>query len=129
MLTSLLHGQAPLLLLLFFVLPQLILARVPITSLPIASFFNIFNTYPSTGNGGCDRDSPDGIPMMLHTLNSLGGAWAVAQTTSQNLPSYPTETYIRGLLFLFFGITFQADQQLNADPNNVNAYNAILSTV
>lgn len=65
--------------------------------------------------------------MMTHTLGSLGGTSAVAQTVAQNLPNYPTETYIRALLFLFFGITFQANHQLNPDADNVNAFRNITS--
>lgn len=65
---------------------------------------------------------------MNHVLDSLGGANAIAQTVVQDLPSYPTQTYVRGLLFLFFGITFLSDHQINPDPgqNNENAYDDIL---
>ena len=67
--------------------------------------------------------------MMSHVLDSLGGANAIAQTVVQDLPTYVTQTYVRGLLFLFFGITFLADHEINPDPgqNNQNAYNDILS--
>ena len=69
--------------------------------------------------------------MISHVLDSLGGANAIAQTVVEDLPTYATQTYVRGLLFLFFGITFLADHEINPDPgqNNQNAYNDILSGV
>lgn len=65
--------------------------------------------------------------MLEHTLKSLGGASAIAQTVAQDLPNYPSQTYIRGLLYLFFGITFQWNHQLDPDVNNVDAFNSISS--
>ena len=67
--------------------------------------------------------------MISHVLDSLGGANAISQTVVEDLPTYATQTYVRGLLFLFFGITFLADHEINPDPgeNNQNAYNDILS--
>ena len=67
--------------------------------------------------------------MLDRTLKSLGGASAIAQTVAQDLPTYPTQAYIRGLLFLFFGITFQMNHQLNPDIDNVNAYNFIAGMI
>ena len=69
--------------------------------------------------------------MMNHVLDSLGGANAIAQTVVQDLPTYATQTYVRGLLYLFFGITFLADHEINPDPgqDNQNAYNNISSWV
>ena len=69
--------------------------------------------------------------MISHVLDSLGGANAIAQTVVEDLPTYATQTYVRGLLFLFFGITFLADHEINPDPgqNNQDAYNDILSRV
>lgn len=128
MLNSLLHGHAPLQLLLFSTLSPLVLARVPITPLSYSTFDSSFNLYPLSGNGGCNRPTPNGRPMMQPTLKSLGGVSAIAQTLVQNLPSYPTQQEIRGLLFLFFGITFQANHQLNPATDNVNAYNNIINT-
>ena len=58
--------------------------------------------------------------MMSHVLDSLGGTNAIAQTVVQDLPTYPTQKYIRGLLFLFFGITFFTDHQINPGPNQIN---------
>ena len=122
------YGHAFLQLLLYFTLPQTSLsARIPIHPLPQQVFYNTFNIYTPTGKGGCYRNAPNGVQMMAHTIGSLGGALAVAQTVAQNLPNYPTETYIRALLFLFFGITFQANHQLRPDVDNVNAFNNITS--
>lgn len=67
--------------------------------------------------------------MLDRTLKSLGGASALAQTVAQDLPTYSTQIYIRGLLFLFFGITFQIDHQLSPDFDNVDAYNLIASMI
>lgn len=67
--------------------------------------------------------------MMKYVLKSLGGANAIAQTAVLELPTYPTQINVRGLLFLFFGITFLEDHQINPDPDqgNVLAYQVVLS--
>ena len=122
-----LSAHASLRLLLFLTLPHRLLARVAIDPLPQQTFYNTFKTYLGRGPGGCDRSAPNGVQMMQHTLDSLGGVYAISQTVAQDLPSYPTQTYIRGLMFVFFGITFQANHQINADTENVNAYNDITS--
>lgn len=67
--------------------------------------------------------------MFERTLKSLGGASAIAQTVAQDLPTYPTQVYIRGLLFLFFGITFQMNHELNPDIDNMLAYYFILGMI
>lgn len=127
MLIPLVDSPTNLQLLVLFTLSQLILARIPIVPLAYSQFANSFNLYPLSGNGGCNRDSPDGLPMLQHTLKSLGGAWAIAETVVQDLPNYPTQIYIRGLLYQFFGILFQENHQLNPHPDNVAAYNLIAS--
>ena len=129
MLSRCLCGYAPLQFLLFLTLGQLISARIPIAPLTEQSFLSSFVTNDRTQKGGCDRNAPNGVPMWNYTLGSLGGAWAIAQTVSRDLPNYPTNTYIRGLLFLFFGITFEASHQLNPDQDNVNAFNNIIGMV
>ena len=109
-------------------LPHGILARVAIDSLSMRQFTTSFKIYLGSGPGGCSRNAPNGVSMGNQVLDSLGGANAIAQTMVQDLPTYPTQTYVRGLLFLFFGITFLADHSINPDPvqNNLNAYNNIL---
>ena len=116
------------LLALLTLVPRAIPARVPIDTLSSQQFTTSFKAYLGTGPGGCSRTAPNGAPMMNHVLDSLGGARAIAQTVVQDLPTYPDQTYIRGLLFLFFGITFLADHSINPDStqNNINAYNDIL---
>ena len=120
--------QAPFGLLVFLILLHPIPARVPIEPLSEDQLFNSFNLYPINGPGGCGRYAPNGVPMMPFVLKSLGGANAIVQTVLQDLPTYPTQIYVRGLLFLFFGITFLADHQINpiAREGNENAYNNIL---
>lgn len=115
--------QAPLGLLAFLTLAPAILARVAIEPLSSQQLTTSFRTYLGSQPGGCGRGS-----MMSHVLDSLGGANAIAQTVVQDLPTYLSQTYVRGLLFLFFGITFLSDHQINTDPaqNNQNAYNDIL---
>ena len=122
-------SQAPLGLLAFLtLLPRAIPARVPIGSLSLQQFTTSFKGYPGRGPGGCSRNAPNRLSMENHVLDSLGGANAIAQTVVQDLPTYQTQTYIRGLLFLFFGITFLADHSINPDStqNNLDAYNDIL---
>ena len=67
--------------------------------------------------------------MMQYVLKALGGANAIAQTAILELPTYPTQINVRGLLFLFFGITLLENHQINPDPaqSNVLANHAILS--
>lgn len=115
--------QAPLGLLAFLTLAPAILARVAIEPLSSQQFTTSFRTYLGSQPGGCGRGS-----MMSHVLDSLGGANAIAQTVVQDLPTYSSQTYVRGLLFLFFGITFLSDHQINPYPaqNNQNAYKDIL---
>lgn len=67
--------------------------------------------------------------MLQRSFNSLGGAYAVSQTTVRDLFNDLSQTYIRGLLFLFFGITFQQSHQLNPDENNVDPFNLIISAI
>ena len=116
-------------LLLFLTLPQQIMARAPLNSLSYAVFSNSFILYDPSGKGGCNRNAPNGAPMLQRTQMSLGGAWALSQTVADDLPNYSSQTYIRGLLFLFFGITFQENHELNPDQNNVNAFNFIAGMV
>ena len=116
-------------LLLFFTLSQQIIARAPLTPLSLAEFSNSFNLYDLTGKGGCNRNAPNGVPMLQRSLTTLGGARALSRTVTDDLPNYYSQTYIRGLLFLFFGITFQENHELNPDVNNVNAFNHIAGMV
>ncbi|KAM0799915.1 hypothetical protein BDR22DRAFT_973322 [Usnea florida] len=127
MLKPFLPAYTSLTFLLFLTLPHLLLARVPIRPLPSLLFQNAFNTYPGNDGGSCNRDAPNGVPMMSHVLKSLGGSWAISKTVSQDLPSYPTSPYIRGLMFLFFGITFRANRQISPSNGNVQAYNDIIN--
>ena len=127
MLKPFLSAYTSLAFLLFLTLPHLLLARVPIRPLPSLLFENAFNTYPGNDGGSCNRNAPNGVPMMSHVLKSVGGSWAISKTVLQDLPSYPTSTYIRGLMFLFFGITFRANHQISPSAGNVQAYNDIIS--
>lgn len=130
MFSSLLDGYAPLQLLLFFTLPRMISAtppRVPIQPLTLRVFSRIFNAYDPNQRGGCNRTAPNGIPMMQHTLASLGGVLSIVDSVNRNISNYPTQVSTRGLLFLFFGITFQENHQLTTDADNLNAYNNIRS--
>ena len=129
MFICLFHHHAILELLLFLTLPQQIMARSPLNPLSSAIFSNSFILYDPTGKGGCNRNAPNGAPMLQHSLTSLGGAWALSQTVADDLPNYYSQTYIRGLLFLFFGITFLENHELNPDQNNVNAFNHIAGMV
>ena len=129
MFVYLFHHRALLELLLFLTLPQQIIARVPITPLSYAVFSNSFNLYDPSGKGGCNRNAPNGAPMLQRVQMSLGGAWALSQTVADDLPNYSSQTYIRGLLFMFFGITFQENHELNPDGNNVDAFNFIAGMV
>ncbi len=122
-------SRAPLgLLAVLTLLPHGILARVAIDPLSMQQFTTSFKASLGTGPGGCSRSAPNGASMQNQVLDSLGGANAIAQTVVQDLPTYPTQTYVRGLLFLFFGITFLADHSINPEPvqDNLNAYNRIL---
>lgn len=62
---------------------------------------------------------------MQHTLASLGGVLSIVDSVNRNISNYPTQVSTRGLLFLFFGITFQENHQLTTDADNLNAYNNI----
>ena len=114
--------QVPFRLLLFLILLHPIPARVDIKPLSEDQFFNSFNAYPANEPGGCGRYAPNGISMMSHVLDSLGGTNAIAQTVVQDLPTYSNQMYIRGLLFLFFGITFFTDHQINPGLNHTNQF-------
>ena len=129
MFVCLFHHHALLELLLLLTLPQQITARSPLNPLSFAVFSNTFNLYDLTGKGGCNRNAPNGAPMLQRSLTSLGGAWALSQTVADDLPNYSSQTYIRGLLFLFFGITFQENHELNPDESNMNAFNFITGMV
>ena len=129
MFVCLFHHHALLGLLLSLTLCQQIIARTPINPLSYEVFSNSFNLYDPSGKGGCNRNAPNGAPMLQRVQMSLGGAWALSQTVANDLPNYSSQTYIRGLLFLFFGITFQENHELNPDGNNVNAFNFIAGMV
>ena len=119
--------QAPFELLVFLTLLHPIPARVPIKPLSNKQFFNNFRTFPISGEGGYRRNSLKGIPMLPYVLKSLSSVNAIVQTVVQDLPTYPTQIYVRGLLFLFFGIIFRTDHQINPDSlENQNAYDNIL---
>ena len=129
MLIRLIHGHGPLLFVVLYIVLQLVSARVPITPLSNEQLDNAFKFYPGKETGGCNRNTPDGVPMLEHTRQSLSGASALAQTVVQELPNYSTQPYIRGLLYLFFGITFQWNYQLNPDLDNVHAFSFISSMI
>ena len=120
-------SRAPLGLLALLTLPPHgILARVPISRLPPLQFLDSFNAYPGRGPGGCSRSAPNGVPMLDRVFKSLGGANAIAQTMVQDLPTYPNQTYVRGLLFLFFGITFLEDHSINPIQDGLETYKRVL---
>lgn len=126
MLSSFLDGHALLQLLLFLILSPLATpARPPIRSLNPRVFTKTFNTYQPRQRGGCVRTAPNGVPMMQHVLASLGGALTILDSVNRNISNYPTQVSTRGLLFLFFGIIFQENHQLDPDEDNLNAYKNI----
>lgn len=100
------------LLLLFFVTTSLALTP--------DKFLDTFRVdTPVNGPGGCSRDSPNGQYMLWPVIEATGDAFNTAALVQQQLGSYnvnsPSSKRLRGLLFLFFGITFGDTYQLSPD--------------
>ena len=94
----------------------IIKTSLAITEQQLKNTFN-FHDPGNTEGGGCDRNSPNGKPMGPHVLASVSDAFKMATKVQQNLDSYNADTpyadRTRRLLFLFFGISFGDDHQLD----------------
>ena len=84
---------------------------------------------PVTGVGGCARDAPNGQYMLFYVVEATGDAFDTAAIVQQQLGAYnvnsPSSRRLRGLPFLFFGITFEDGYQIT--PNRVGTYNYVKS--
>ena len=91
-----------------------------------------FKLYPATGPGGCDRNAPNGTPMLDYVLQSLDDAWTMASTAVDEMQLYFSSysgRRTRPLLFLFFGVKFTEDHHFEPDGTSENTYNYVLSTL
>ena len=91
-----------------------------------------FKLYPATGPGGCNRDAPNGTPMLNYVLQSLDDAWTMASTAVSEMQLYfsgYSGRRTRPLLFLFFGVKFTEDYNFEPDGTSENTYSYVLSTL
>lgn len=91
-----------------------------------------FKLYPATGPGGCDRDAPNGTPMLNYVLQSIDDAWTMASTAIEGMQLYfsgYSGRRTRPRLFLFFGVKFTEDYYFKPDGTSENTYNYVLSTL
>ena len=91
-----------------------------------------FKLYPATGPGGCDRDAPNGTPMLNYVLQSIDDAWTMASTAMGEMQLYfsgYSGRRTRPLLFLFFGVKFTEYYNFEPDGTSENTYNYVLSTL
>lgn len=106
--------------------PLLLLFFIPISlALTPDKLLDTFRVdTPVDGVGGCNRNAPNGQYMLSYVVEAAGDAFSTAALVQQQLGSYnfnsPSAKRLRGLLFLFFGITFVDTYQLN--PNSVANY-------
>ena len=88
-------------------------------------FNNTFNFDPPTAGGGCGRTAPNGVSMMDYSVNAVGDAFDMAMIVLRQLGHYSLPTAnavrLRGLLFLFFGITFTTPGY-QLDPSSWEAF-------
>ena len=81
---------------------------------------NVFTLHsPATSPGGCIRTLPNGVNMVLHTVTAFTDAFTMAAAVQSQIKSFkfdtPAAQKLRSLLFLFFGITFGNQNQINTE--------------
>ena len=86
--------------------------------------------YPLNSLGGCGRPSPNGIDMLSFTVTAVTDAFNMVAAVQFEITSYgfdtPESKRLRALLFLFFGITFDDENQVTADT--IQNYNYVSGT-
>lgn len=108
-----------------FRLPLLLLLFVTTShALTHREFFGTFRFHlPLIGVGGCNR-YVNGVSTLSWALTATSDAFNMAATVGQQIGSYninsPSSRRLRGLLFVFFGVTFGDEYQLS--PDSVQNY-------
>ena len=74
---------------------------------------------PATSPGGCSRTLPNGVNMLSHTVTAFTDAFTMAAAVQSQIKSFdfdtPAAEKLRSLLFLFFGITFGDQNQIDTE--------------
>ena len=76
---------------------------------------SMFQLHAPRTSGACFDYSPNGVPLMPYVLSAVGDAMEIATEVqfAMDQSAFPTPPgkRMRGLLYLFFGITFGAERQ------------------
>ena len=92
-------------------------SSLAITEEQLANIFTLHS--PATSPGGCSRTLPNGVNMLSHTVTAFTDAFTMAAAVQSEIKSFrfdtPAAGRLRSLLFLFFGITFGDQNQVNAE--------------
>ena len=111
--------QLPLLLLLIPTSVSLTLTRQDLQ--------NMFQLHPARTPGACSGYSLNGVPLMPYVLTAVGDAVGTAANVKSQMDqsTWPTPSgkRMRGLLYIFFGITFGADRL--PSPASEASFNSI----
>ena len=92
----------------------------PLLAITEEQLGNVFTLHsPATSPGGCSRTFPNGVNMLLHTVTAFTDAFTMAAAVQSEIKSFrfdtPAAKKLRSLLFLFFGITFGDQNQINTE--------------
>ena len=88
-----------------------------ITEEQLGNIFTLHN--PTTSPGGCSRTLPSGVNMVSHAVTAFTDAFTMAEAVQSQIKPFrfdtPAAKKLRSLLFLFFGITFGDQNQINTE--------------
>ena len=100
-------------------------AAYPVTA---ANLSRSFRLHDGNQRGGCNRISQYNSPMQPKVLLDLNDAFDLADATFDRITKVttPSEAYLRLLLQLFFGISFDKDNfQINATDGSSLTYRVV----
>ena len=102
---------------LFVLILLSITSSIAITEEQFGDIFTLHS--PATSPGGCSRTLPNGVNMLSHTVTAFTDAFTMAGAVQSQIKSFRFDTTaskkLRNLFFLFFGITFGDQNQINAE--------------
>ena len=94
-----------------------ITSSLAITEEQLGNHFTLHS--PGTSPGGCDRILTNDVNMLQHTVAAFTDAFNMAIAVRLQITTFrfntPPAKKLRDLLFLFFGITFGDQNQINAE--------------